>query len=125
MIDMRSTIAVFGPKVWEIGVQHPRQPSVLLGKVKLSGNQSLATSGDYERGQHIIDPSTQAPATRCQSVTIIGSNAAETDALATAVFVLGPDQGLQLIEYLPGFEALIIDRDGQQVKTEGFILEKL
>lgn len=125
MIDMRSTIAVFGPKVWEIGIQHPRERETLLGKVKLSGNQSLATSGDYERGDHIIDPITKAPATQCQSVTIIGPSAAETDALATAVFILGAEQGKQLIEYLPGYEALIIDRDGYQVRTKGFILDTL
>ena len=122
MIDMRSTIAVFGDKEWEIGIQHPRKSDQLIGTVKLKNGQSLATSGDYERGEHIIDPRTGRPAKLCQSVTVIGENAAETDALATAIFVLGPDRGIKLIEAFPGREALIVDIDGNITKSPGFEL---
>ena len=122
MIDMRSSIAVFGDKTWKIGVQHPRDSTALLGVVELTHGQSLATSGDYERGQHILDPRTGEPADKCQGVTVIGQNAAIADALATAVFVLGPRQGLRLVELLPEIEALIVDREGKIIQSSGFEL---
>lgn len=125
MIDMRSTIAVFGPRTWSIGIQHPREKGRLLGSVTLKNGQSLATSGDYERGQHIIDPLTRQAAALCQSVTVIGENAAEADALATAICVMGPEQGLQLIESLPNKEVLIIDEQGNVTRSSGFMLEQI
>jgi thiamine biosynthesis lipoprotein len=124
MIDIRSSIAVFGPKVWRIGIQHPREKDKFLGTVTLKAEQSLSTSGDYERGLHILDPRRGVPAELCQSVTVIGKNMAETDALSTAVFVLGPKQGMQLIESLPATEVLIVDRQGKIFRSSGFILEK-
>ncbi|MBN2057997.1 MAG: FAD:protein FMN transferase [Candidatus Saganbacteria bacterium] len=125
MIDMRSTIAVFGPRTWSVGIQHPRQKGKMLGSVTLMNGQSLATSGDYERGRHIIDPLTKQAADLCQSVTVIGGNAAETDALATAICVMGPEQGLQLIEALPNKEVLIIDEQGSMTWSSGFVLEQI
>ncbi|HHX86802.1 MAG TPA: FAD:protein FMN transferase, partial [Firmicutes bacterium] len=77
---------------------------------------AIVTSGDYERafeqeGQryhHILDPHTGYPASRLISVTVIAPSATEADALSTAVFVLGPEQGLKLIESLPGVEAILV-----------------
>jgi thiamine biosynthesis lipoprotein len=120
MIDMRSSIAVFGKRDWEIGIQHPRDEDKLLGSVILGDGQSLATSGDYERGEHIIDARIRVPAKGCQSVTVVGRNAAVTDAIATAVFVLGPVQGIQFIESQPGIEGMIVDRDGKIIQSSGF-----
>lgn len=124
MIDLRSSIAVFGSKTWKVGIQHPRDKEKLIGVVELSDGESLATSGDYERGKHIIDPRTGKPAQGCQSVTVIGRNGAETDALSTAVFVLGPREGMKLIEFLPEIEALIIDRSGKIIRSPGLALAK-
>jgi len=105
IIDMRSSIAVFGPQSWKVGIKHPRDIDKLIGTIELKDDQSLATSGDYERGSHIIDPRTGKAAKACQSVTVIGTNAAETDALSTAIFILG--------ESLPGVKALIVDSEGE------------
>lgn len=124
MIDMRSSISVFGPKTWKVGIQHPRDKEKLIGTIELKHGQSLATSGDYERSKHIIDPRTGKPASGCQSVTLIGKDATETDALSTAVFVLGPVGGMKLIESLSEIEALIIDRNGKIIKSSGFVLSK-
>jgi thiamine biosynthesis lipoprotein len=124
MIDMRSSIAVFGRKTWKIGIQHPRRKDQLLGKIILKGGQSLSTSGDYERGRHIIDPRSGLPAKLCQGVTVIGKNMAETDALSTAVFVLGPGEGMRLIESLPHIEGLIVDAEGKMYESSGFVLVK-
>jgi len=88
IIDMRSSIAVFGAKTWKVGIQHPREKDKLLGIVELNDGQSLGTSGDYERGLHIIDPKTGEPAETAWTVTIIGTNAAVVDALSTGVYIL-------------------------------------
>ncbi|MEE8637750.1 MAG: FAD:protein FMN transferase, partial [Candidatus Margulisiibacteriota bacterium] len=124
MINLRSSIAVFGPKTRKVGIQHPRDRDRLIGIVELKNGQSLATSGDYERGKHVIDPRTGKPAQDCQGVTVIGKNAAETDALSTAVFVLGPKSGMKLVESLHEIEALIIDRNGKIISSSGLALAK-
>jgi thiamine biosynthesis lipoprotein len=125
MIDLRSSIAVFGQRDWQVGIQHPRDPDKLLGTVVLRHGQSLATSGDYERGDHIIDARIRWPAKKCQSVTVIGRNAAVADAISTAVFVLGPGQGMDFIESQDGIEGMIVDRKGKISQSSGFDLIEL
>ncbi|OGC21359.1 hypothetical protein A2291_07670 [candidate division WOR-1 bacterium RIFOXYB2_FULL_42_35] len=122
IIDMRSSIAVFGRRSWKIGIQHPREKDKLLGIVELQEGQALSTSGDYERGQHIVDPRTHKSARKCQSVTLVGTNAAQLDALSTAVFVLGSVKGLQLLEGLVEVEGLVVDAEGKISRTRGFKL---
>ncbi len=86
------------------------------------------TSGDYERVRivdgrryhHIIDPRTGYPANKCRSVTIFSPDAEKADVLATAVFVLGPEEGLELVKQEGDSEALIIDASGEIFKTAGF-----
>ena len=83
--------------------------------LKLTDN-AIATSGDYrryvsvegKRYSHIIDTKKGAGAKGLSSVTIIGSNALDADALATAVSVLGAEKGMKLIESLQGIEAILI-----------------
>ena len=99
---------------WRIGVKHPRSDGV-LGVLTVDGG-SVATSGDYQRYvmiagkryHHILDPSTGYPAGGVVSVTITSANAADADALATAVFVMGAERGMKLVEALPGVEAVIV-----------------
>lgn len=106
-------------KPWDIGIQHPRDKSKVLSALHLS-NISISTSGDYERFfikdgvlyHHIIDPKTAMPARGCMSVTIIAPDTMTSDALSTAVFVLGPEKGMQLIQLLPGIEGIIVDSSG-------------
>lgn len=114
-------------RLWNVGIQHPRDSQSLLASLTVS-NLAIATSGDYERyfikdGErfsHIIDPATGFPANLCQSVTIMATRAFWADALATAVFVMGPEQGLQLIESLEGIETLIVDQSGGVIMSSGF-----
>jgi len=99
-------------RVW---IKHPRQADVMYGYFRLDEG-SVATSGDYERYfifesvryHHILDPKTGYPANGCVSVTITAPTATEADGLATAVFVLGPELGLELIERLSEVEGIII-----------------
>lgn len=113
---------------WRVGVRSPRGGNQqLLARLNLKGG-AVVTSGDYERFKivngvryhHILDPRTGRPATASQAVTIVGHSAEEADALATAVFVLGPPGGLQLVSQRAGVEALIIDASGRFHMTKGF-----
>ena len=106
-------------KRWKVGIQDPDNSDDLVALLPVA-NAAVATSGDYERFfekdgiryHHIIDPATGEPARLSRSVTVLTSRAYLADALATAVFVLGPDDGLALIRSLPEAEALIIDSTG-------------
>jgi thiamine biosynthesis lipoprotein len=112
---------------WRIGIQHPRQKGAVLETVQVS-DQAVVTSGDYERFfeqdgiryHHIFDPQSGQPARGCQSVTIITDSVALGDALATAVFVLGPKAGLQLLGQYPRAEGLIVAADGTLHTSPGW-----
>lgn len=112
---------------WRIGIQHPRQKNTVLETVQVH-DQAVVTSGDYERFfeqdgvryHHIFDPKTGLPARDCQSVTIIADSVALGDALATAVFVLGPEAGLQLLTEYPQAEGLIVAADGALHSSPGW-----
>ena len=116
-------------KPWDIGIRHPRSREKLLGKLPL-GNISISTSGDYERFfikdgilyHHIMDPKTGYPARGCQSVTILAPDTMTSDALSTAVFVLGPDEGMKLIKGLPGIEGIIVNSEGKVHYSAGISL---
>lgn len=114
-------------RAWRIGIQHPRQEGGVLETVKVR-DRAVITSGDYERYfeeggvryHHIFDPKTGMPASACQSVTIIAESVALGDALATAVFVLGPNAGLKFLEQFPQAEVLIIAADGSRHASPGW-----
>jgi thiamine biosynthesis lipoprotein len=126
-----------GGKQWVIGIRHPRRSQEILGVVSLGsagGRTAIVTSGDYERYfevdgvryHHILDPRTGYPARGLVSVTVMAPSCAVADALATAVFVLGPVQGLELLEKLSGVEGLLVgERDGELYaeRTSGFPLQ--
>jgi thiamine biosynthesis lipoprotein len=107
---------------WRLGIQDPRRErGALLGSVELSGG-AISTSGDYERFRivdgaryhHIIDPRTGWPAGGCRSVSVSASSAERSDVLATAIFVLGPEKGMELA-IKEGVDALVVDADGKRV----------
>ncbi len=114
-------------RFWRIGIQHPRQKETVLETVQVR-DQAVVTSGDYERFfeedgiryHHIFDPQNGLPARSCQSVTIIADSVALADALATAVFVLGPEAGLLLLTQYPQAEGLIVAADGNLHTSPGW-----
>jgi thiamine biosynthesis lipoprotein len=124
--DMRVASSA-AAKPWEIDVEDPRRIGQSLGVVALSAG-AIATSGDYQwyferdgiRYHHIIDPATGYPARRSTSATVIADTALDADALATGLFVMGPEEGIALAEQLSGVEALIIDPDLSVHATTGF-----
>ncbi len=126
LVNAGGEIKVIGED-WKIGIQHPRDEREIIAAIKLNNN-SVATSGDYEqffevdgiRFHHILDPKTGYPARGIQSVTVINESNTFADALATAVFVMGKENGMKLIENLDNTEAMIIDDEGNIFYSKGF-----
>jgi thiamine biosynthesis lipoprotein len=115
-----------GGKPWEIAVKHPRDPERVIAVIGLS-NAAMVTSGDYERffeheGQrfhHILDPRTGYPSNGAMSATVIAPSAEFADALATALCVLGAEEGFKIIESMKRIEAIVIDMAGDPHATSG------
>lgn len=111
---------------WNIGVRDPRNKDALVAVIPLQ-DVAVSTSGDYERYfeedgvryHHIIDPTSGDSARELRSVSIIGPDATTTDALSTSVFVLGPQRGLELVNRLPGIDAILVDNKGQLHYSDG------
>lgn len=88
-------------------------------------NGSVATSGVSMRGRHIIDGRTGLAAKGIASATVVAENAITANALSTAACVLGPRDGLRLIEETASAEGLLVTDEGKQLRTGGFArLEK-
>lgn len=122
---------------WRIGIERPlydAEPGQDLEAVVHLSDRALATSGDYRNyfrdgdGQvfsHIFDPRTGRPATsRVASVSVVATNGGWADALATTLFVMGPDEGIPWLTNVPGTEALFIMRESEttfrEIATPGF-----
>ncbi len=111
---------------WEIAIKHPRDRDRAMASLKLS-NTCIVTSGDYERFfekngkryHHIIDPRTGYPSEGCLSATVVAPEAEFADALATAMCVLGPERGLEIIENLDRVEAILVGMDGIVIPSSG------
>lgn len=94
---------------WRVGIQHPWQRDK-LAMVLTGSDVGVATSGRYERGDHIIDPDTGMPATDLMSVTVVAEDLALADGYATAALVMGADGPPWLAEL--GLAAATISNDG-------------
>jgi thiamine biosynthesis lipoprotein len=116
-----------GDRPWRVGIRDPRGPEDRVIAAMDLTDATFSTSGDYERSfvrdgrryHHIIDPDTGQPARRSRSVTIIARNAAVADALATGIFIMGPESGLELIERLPDVEGVIVGADNVVSMSSG------
>jgi len=107
---------------WCVGIRHPRNADQVIDRLHVS-NQAVCTSGDYERkapdgGSHILDPRTGRSPDTVASATVVASGAMLADALATAAFVLGPDDGIQLLDRL-GVDGMILTPDLKRYETRG------
>jgi len=106
---------------WVSGVQDPRGPQGSFFAIIQLEDHAFSTAGDYARSfviggkryHHIIDPRTGYPATACRSVTIWAKDAFTADAVDDAVFILGPKEGLDLVESLDAVGALVVDANNQ------------
>ncbi len=111
---------------WRVGLQNPdkNEDAVTIMNIK---NRAVATSGNYERyfndttkRSHIADPRTGYSSGNLISSTVIANSAMDADAFATAVFILGENEGLDMIENTDNIECLIITTDKRIVRSTGF-----
>ena len=118
---------------WTVGVADPLKPGKRLAEIRLR-DRALATSGSAKqffrhkgrRYSHILDPRNGQPAQGVLSATVLAPTAAEADALATAVFVLGPDRSREFFESRPeiGVMLVLTDRGGRRDKIICFGLDE-
>ncbi len=106
-------------KPWTVGIKNPFNAEEIVKVVKPE-DRGVATSGNYERGNHIYNPVfVSGISGDIISFTVIGPNIYEADRFATAAFAMG-DGGIGFIENLPGFEGYVIDKKGIATYTSGF-----
>lgn len=117
-----------GGRPWRVGIRSPRRAMALQARFDAS-NQAVATSGDYMQPftpdmsqHHILDPRTGVSSPELASSTIVASDAATADALATLTMVLGAVRSRELVEELPGCEGYFVTKELDVVKTSGFEL---
>ena len=128
LINAGGDIYALGKKVddlWKVGIRSPRGEDI-LGYLEV---QDLAVmgSGDYERFfmeggkryHHILDPKTGYPKEGVQGTTLIHPDPMIADAWNTAIFVLGPEKGLALVEKIPGMEAMMVTASGKTRYSSG------
>ncbi len=112
-------IGGFRGRPWRVGIQDPRNDGQLLARLKLNRG-FVVSSGDYERYffkdgrryHHILDPETGYPATAARHVTLVGTELAQINGLATAMMVKGTSWARALIERTPGLGGVIVDARG-------------
>lgn len=131
VISLGGSILTWGTKQgelpWQIGIVDPSDTTSYVGTLSLSGVWCVSTSGDYERYvevdgvryHHILDPRTGYPAdSGVRSVTVLSKSGLLSDALSTACFVLGIEDGMELAKRYHA-EILFVDSDGELVLSEG------
>lgn len=114
---------------WKVGVTNPLNHNKVFSWFDLD-NQAVVTSGDYEkyvefggkRYAHIIDPRTGWPASGLISVTIFAPKAELADALATSVFVMGREVGIDFVDQIKGVDCIIVDEDGKIYSSQNIQL---
>ena len=131
VISVGGSILVYGSKPdksrFKVAITNPSDTASTIGYLSLEGTWCISTSGDYERYveidgvryHHIIDPATGYPAdSGVRSVTILSDRGFLSDALSTACFVLGVDEGMKLAEEYDA-EVLFVDKEGNIIMSEG------
>jgi thiamine biosynthesis lipoprotein ApbE len=114
---------------WAVGVQDPHNPhdnAAPLCGLRLA-NQAVASSGGYQRYytvggtrySHVLDPRTGMPADGVAGATVVAADNLTANALATALCVLPPEDGLRLVVGVPGAECLIVAADGARFRSPG------
>ncbi len=111
---------------WTIGITRPGETGGHLARLLLS-DVGIDTSGDYERvfeeeGEyyhHLLDPDTGYPAEDLSSVTAVSSDTMKADVISTAVFVLGAEKGMELLEDLEDTEGVIFTKEEELMYTPG------
>lgn len=129
MVNAGGDTRIIGDRLgrpWVVGIRHPDDERKVVLRLPIV-DAAMSTSGDYERYfeedgvryHHILDPRTGRSASTVRSVTLIGPTALRTDALTKSIFVLGPAQGLALIETLGDVDAVVVTPTGKVLYSTG------
>jgi thiamine biosynthesis lipoprotein len=132
VINAAGDLTTWGTKTtgekWLLGIANPLNKGkiftwipIVESSVATSGSLDKYVSFDGNKYSHIIDPRTGYPATGINSVSVFSKSAEFCDALATAVFILGKDAGLALINQLPGTEVILFDSNNKMFKSNGML----
>ncbi|MEZ7504982.1 FAD:protein FMN transferase [Flavobacterium sp. Arc2] len=116
---------------WKVGIKNPLNKDKIFATFPLE-DSAVETSGSYEkyvtfngiRYSHIIDTRTGYPASGVISVTVFAKSTEFADALATGVFVMGVDVGLDLVNQLPGIGCIYVDDKGKIFASKNIDLKK-
>ena len=115
-----------GDDPWRVAIQNPHDPRGSLGVVQLRG-ESLASSGDYmqyftpdRRLNHTIDPRTGRSPEHSSGSSVRAPTAMDADALSTSVFVLGPREGIALLDRMERVEGMLVTKTGELFASRGF-----
>lgn len=119
-------------KEWKVAITNPMNKNKAFALMPVS-NSAVVTSGNYEkyvtfndkRFSHIIDPRTGYPTTGIISVTVFAPKAEIADALATSIFVMGIEVGLNRVNQLPKIECIIIDDKGAIHTSNNIEIDKI
>jgi thiamine biosynthesis lipoprotein len=117
--DMRLRGRAVPAWCWRVGIQHPLDRGA-VARVIETGDLAVATSGEYARGHHVLDPHTRRPPVGILSVTVTGPDLGTADAYATAAFAMGATRAVHWTARLQGYQALTILADGRVLTTPGF-----
>lgn len=98
-----------GKKIWNIGIQDPFDRTKILNKLSIA-NGAVATSGNYARGPHIVNPTTGQASDFWASVTVAGPDIIRADVLATACFAMGAE-ATNFIKTQPDYQMIAIKAD--------------
>jgi thiamine biosynthesis lipoprotein len=110
-----------GDRAWRVGIRDPRGARDAIFALAEIENATFSTSGDYERAvvkdgvryHHILDPSTGYPVKKSRSVTVMAGDALTADVWSTALFVLGVQEGMKIVEQMKDVEAVFVDSNNE------------
>lgn len=117
--DIRTRGTATGGEPWRVGIRHPWEPDKISWVLTVTDG-AVATSGTYERGDHVWNPRTGAPARGLRSVTVVGPDLARADAYATAALAMGEPGGTWLANLADrGYESAVVTDDGRAFRSTG------
>lgn len=134
IINASGDLTTWGTKVtgekWLIGIANPLSKDKVFSWLPIV-ESAVATSGNYEKYvilngkkySHIIDPRTGYPTYGINSVSVFAKNAELCDALATAVFIMGKDSGIHMVNQIDGVEVVVVDEDNKIHKSTGIVFD--
>ncbi len=135
IINASGDLTTWGTKAtgdkWLVGIANPLSKDKVFSWLPVI-ESSVATSGNYEKYiifngkkySHIIDPRTGYPTEGITSVSVFAKNAELCDALATAVFIMGRDSGIHLINQIDGVEVVVVDSENKLHKSSGIVFDQ-